>query len=1638
MTNKNIFCKCQTRPELVDSDIIIKRDNLVDLVEQLLSNEKRCIILEGKQGVGKSYFSYEFASKNNNNCVSIFIRNIDKWGYDLELLKRDIFSQIYYYTNECNEDEPEYNDVIYIRTLYKLNKVLNKKNEIMYFIIDGFGKIPENEFEIKYKIIESLPLSYPKVRFIFTASNIGEDIEKYIKGVNPKTIPISGFSFEETKTFFKDIDVNLEQLKEIHTLATALPERLSIIKQAILKLGSVEEFFTNKASNFFQILDEEWDLISKDELFKKILAILVHETSLNTINQIAAILNVTENIIEDSIEEIEFINLNKSNGKIEFKNESYKNICIDKLTEYEDTITNLIADYLLQDPMSEDSIKYLPNYLEKSGRYKILVDYLSPKNFMLLLEKSQSISTLENKVDIGMRVAYKSGNNDEVIGMGVYKSILLEFEINNILKSEIKAFISLNDINGAINLAQAAITKHQRLHLLSVIGKYQKDKDGTLDSILVDQIRTLYNEIDYEIKPENAIEIASDLIFCCPDLAISLIENTKGNTYIEENDLDFIFAQLSLSTMNNKDNNEIFNEINSKIKNDNLKTLPHKLGLLVDDYSASQILQEVSNLKTTTEKLFFLTKWTEINKERKDTYEVINYALNLMISTTTYSTNAKKYKDLATPLPFIEDQDNLKKLVFIFENQKNVIEKLGPTQEYVILQIILIKAIIKYNVEEAIYKFIEIKEYINKLEDLSLKTFCIASLLDFLSEHKLIEEIKELELYIDTELEFRELFRELLLTSADQYETCIKIITTLANNDVNMALHLIDLINTEDRRDRALYKVLTKILSKKLKNINIELLMKKIDLIIHPQLKNSIIIEVLERLNDEKQSEDKAIDISLRFSMLINNINDLQDKCYALCLWYLILNKSNKYSDTCNKLLDSIEESWNSIDVIWDKVNIGYIMVSLISEKNIEFGKNLFENIKEVKREYKFVSREMSILLIKNIQLCIRAFGGLIKKKLNQDNDINRIKDAINLIPSCGERAFLWGDLALKCHKEKEMNLFHKIVSEYIRPLINDIDKTDREYKETIIFRLAPTLFYYGNTRALEEIEDLPELKRNEAYYRISKYIFTKNTSSEPYDNLKKDEYNINYEDILNLITILKYSTNEDLIYYIISGICTSIYRKKVSVKQEQKNEIIGQLLQIVEKKLPDIKNIKHDGYKIISKAQIDRIDRSKNNFRDLVKETNNNINNLSDKAYILTILATLAATKESVLQTQLLNDAKIIIDELPSIYDRIDLYENIASQAWLINSSISRKCMMDAMNIAILRNDKKCVKAQRKIIDLAYRLDPELAASLVSLASDNDIKKEIKENVKREADLNNTKKNMENKNSQNRDEEDKEHDYSNAAWRLLGSLNAGRQPPIKFEDSIKYIDNVSRLPMRDSYKLLAWIIQNNVLKYSNTDKAELYIRTYFEKILLGIDLTIQLANKSTGSIYEKESIIQVEDNCSLIIKPGDREKVLDYFRNWIEQNVNKTVLISDPFFGAEDLELIKLILEIKPDIFIRILTSYKHQDTFIPKGKEIEDYYEDYWKQNISDVAPPDCEIVLVGGKNTNEPPIHDRWIISDNRGLRIGTSYNSLGITKISEISTFTSDEVIERKYLVEEYLDRKTKSFNGEKLKYKLFTM
>ncbi|HVB86864.1 MAG TPA: hypothetical protein VNK23_09415, partial [Candidatus Dormibacteraeota bacterium] len=141
-----------------------------------------------------------------------------------------------------------------------------------------------------------------------------------------------------------------------------------------------------------------------------------------------------------------------------------------------------------------------------------------------------------------------------------------------------------------------------------------------------------------------------------------------------------------------------------------------------------------------------------------------------------------------------------------------------------------------------------------------------------------------------------------------------------------------------------------------------------------------------------------------------------------------------------------------------------------------------------------------------------------------------------------------------------------------------------------------------------------------------------------------------------------------------------------------------------------------------------------------------------------------------------------------------------------------------------------------------------------------------------------------------------------------------------------------------------------------------------------------------------------------------------------------------DPYFGPDDLQVLQLVLRSAPHLKVAILTSRKQQQ--MNGAVDVEESYKKKWR-SICDQQAPDTEIVVVGNSK-GELPIHDRWWLTKGKGLRIGTSFNSLGAKKESEISGLTEAESRELELRVDEFIETRKREHNGEKLSVFVFSL
>ena len=197
------------------------------------------------------------------------------------------------------------------------------------------------------------------------------------------------------------------------------------------------------------------------------------------------------------------------------------------------------------------------------------------------------------------------------------------------------------------------------------------------------------------------------------------------------------------------------------------------------------------------------------------------------------------------------------------------------------------------------------------------------------------------------------------------------------------------------------------------------------------------------------------------------------------------------------------------------------------------------------------------------------------------------------------------------------------------------------------------------------------------------------------------------------------------------------------------------------------------------------------------------------------------------------------------------------------------------------------------------------------------------------------------------------------------------------------------------------------------------------------------LTTEMAAIIIAKSNVkaVQLDDaqphSDGLILVPQSRDQALDYIKTWLRNHPTENIIYCDPYFGPDDIEFLRLVIAEQPECKVSVLTSKKH---LVNKNNMNSQVFLDAWKA-ILDQEPPITEIIVI---DSNEKVvIHDRWILTEESGIRLGTSFASLGDNKLSEISEMTSSEVLNCKHELNKFLQRE-RFVSGNRVNYTTFNL
>ncbi len=227
----------------------------------------------------------------------------------------------------------------------------------------------------------------------------------------------------------------------------------------------------------------------------------------------------------------------------------------------------------------------------------------------------------------------------------------------------------------------------------------------------------------------------------------------------------------------------------------------------------------------------------------------------------------------------------------------------------------------------------------------------------------------------------------------------------------------------------------------------------------------------------------------------------------------------------------------------------------------------------------------------------------------------------------------------------------------------------------------------------------------------------------------------------------------------------------------------------------------------------------------------------------------------------------------------------------------------------------------------------------------------------------------------------------------------------------------------------MSWHLANLERKFRNPADIATNISPVSEALLLSTEIAHAIISQAS-----KRAIDIVEEcDSGIVVGRQGRDEAVRYIEDWLAANAESYLKYCDAYFSTKDIPLLRVFLAQAPTCKVFILASKK---TLQDSNSLSDDVFKDAWRAQ-SDQSPPETEVIALSYADSPKHVVHDRWLLTKGGGLRLGTSFNSLGDGKLSEISEIDEAQAALIEKQMDMYINRQ-RMVDGARIQYNAFTL
>lgn len=1607
---------------------LVDRQSFVETIERMFS-EVQVVFLEGEEGYGTTTTAAQFCKSYPDRTFCLFVKSSSRTTYSPDYLRLTLAEQIVWFLDGVSLSDDSIGPVEFRKIIIRLGRKITRKSPV-YFVIDGLQKIHNSESAVEEIFRDILPLWQDHIKFLICGKQ--SNFEKYVSDVSSKYIHQLTLSSQDVQRFMLPIVIDSNDGRNLHLLCQGVPSRLASVRRLMLGGMTLNEILSSTPEKFPSFVKLEFSRVDGlSAACREILAAVTFSGRQFNRQQLLDITSANESDVATVLSECHFLNESGPEKKIDFVSDAHRRFASTLLASSKNDIVAKNVEQLVQNPTSKDAVNYLPIYYQQLNQASELVKFLTPEHFSHLLQHTSSLGAVRARARIGMSASSALEQPNDVLVFSLIQSIFLSIAKSEGSIAQIRALVSLGEHQTALGIAYNCVTNEERLRFLSTYARKCKEVTKVVDSEVISAIQAAAKSIDFSQLGDTAVDIASEIVHVDQDMALAIVDEVLKGASTSTRDAAFV--RMSLATPVNK-GGRTDNRSYAQISDTKLQEFVSSVLALVSDYTSKDIIETCDRLDQSRQ-LSFLAYWISEHKENQDAVSVIEHGLKLMIGNSAHMPRMREFRDLAVALPFCIDANKVEPLVKRFDSQLGLISDVAISLDTVGLQMALAHAETRYDNSAAASRildcYVELSDSDNA--DTKLQGFALMlRALDEVDKENVLERDNDFKKTIQEELE--KLIEYVLGDSADHYVIMKDVISEFAQFNLPKAIELAQALNIEDRRDKAFIKICLSLQEKEISEKMVSDICGVLPYIRDASERTNVFSEFVHNLSVRKAKLN-----SDSIKLLEDTLRDVMDSyirpkvIISIIKLRLLaeLQSSSMLANWFNIAIKDVVASYHQSDFYFD-------MCDATAEKNIEAAKEFYRLGTEKLQAATLPTREYTQILTWCITFCARAIGGTVFGDCYKEETLNRFLQLIDLLPALPTKISVICDLASRMWIAGREDLAKSLIGQHVIPIVDATLIAHTMNGNMLVTLCGPVLYCTHPQIAISKIKMLNRQEREPVLTLAFDLLHTKTPRADPSISDIKDNFLITYDEVLSAISLIELMEEDWNIYASIHQLVTSIIhrRNNSNLTGQQKNDIADKFANIYKKRLPDQINIVHDGYLILCEAQDLRLRSTLAvpAWESIIAKAMQ-VSNIADRGYILSELSILLPSKFSARKTEIRTEAFRLFNQVPSIVDKVNRLIGLSDGSSKDGVGIAKQALRAAMLMSLGMSDEQIARdLRRRIIDIADKIKPDFADELADLIDQDSARKAARQEVKQRINMLAVKKKISDVKSSNAIMQSEIKHLPEASWKNLHSLLGDRleiKSPVMMSE---YLEKSSNFTLHEAVPVLSWYIENNTRKYASGKDSTGNIRDLADGLLIASEFAANsmITMAAKNSHFAK---IPIGDfGSSKLLGLNNRVEILRFIESWLS-DCDEDVILCDPYFGTteNDLEFFRLVLRACPNCEVIVLTS---KEIMTKQNISSDEVFLGRWRE-VCDLDPPVGKVVSIGTMKNSASVIHDRWLISGERGLKLGTSFNGIGTGKLTGVSVLSDGELLQSRSELLKFVNGE-RYIDGERISYSTFTI